>query len=69
MKIRALRGVCVGIEQHLKAGDIHETDPASSKFLVSIGAAEHVVDEPVPELPVIPDPVPDADEKTSRRGK
>lgn len=48
MKVRALRGVCVGVEQHLKAGDTHEIPEASLvKFLTGIGAVEIVKDEPV----------------------
>jgi len=40
MKVRALRGVCVGVDQHLKAGDIVDLDAASVVFLKSIGAVE-----------------------------
>ena len=47
MKIRALRGVCVGVERHLKAGDSADLDTAMVTFLVGIGAVEVVKDEPV----------------------
>lgn len=40
MKVTALRGVCIGIDQHLKAGDIADLDPATGKYLVSIGAVK-----------------------------
>jgi len=49
MKVRALRGVCVGVNRHLKPGDVDDIDAASVSFLVSIGAVEKVVDAPAPE--------------------
>lgn len=48
MKVFALRGVCVGVERHLKAGDIVDLEAALVTYLVSIGAVE-IVHEPVPE--------------------
>lgn len=46
MKVRALRGVCVGVDQHLRAGDVADLDTAAVQFLRSIGAVEPVTDEP-----------------------
>lgn len=40
MRFRALRGVCIGPGRHLAAGEDAELDPATSTFLVSIGAVE-----------------------------
>lgn len=48
MKVKALRGVCIGVDRHLKAGDIHDLDPALLAFLVGIGAVE-VVKEAIPK--------------------
>lgn len=59
MKFRALRGVCIGVDRHMKVGDVEDLDTATGQFLLSIGAIEKFV-EPVqsespksaPELPV-----------------
>lgn len=56
MRIRALRGVCIGVNQNLKVGAEADLDPAQVQFLTSIGAVE-VVPDPAPE----PDPAPAAD--------
>lgn len=53
MKVRALRGVCVGVARHLAAGDTAEIDATSVPFLVNIGAVELVKDEPAP----VPEPI------------
>ena len=45
MKVRALRGVCVGVDHHLVAGDVVDLDAAQVPFLVSIKAVEVVPDE------------------------
>lgn len=47
MKVKARRGVCIGVDRHLKAGDSADLDAAQVQFLVSIGAVEVVPDEPV----------------------
>lgn len=60
MKFRALRGVCIGVDRHLKAGDTVELDTATSQFLVSIRAIEPVKDEP---------PVESVPEKTGKKEK
>jgi hypothetical protein len=54
MKIKALRGVCIGIERHLKPGEEADLPPQEVQFLVSIGAVELVKDEPART----PDPEP-----------
>lgn len=73
MSHRATRGVCIGVDRHLKAGGLVPTDvdAATLQFLQSIGAVEAVPDEPVVEAlwqaaPV--DPKSDADQK-SETGK
>lgn len=63
MKVRALRGVCIGVDRHLKAGDTTDLDAAQVQFLVSIGAVEAVKD--VPEVK----PEPQAPEKSGRKEK
>lgn len=57
MKVRALRGVCIGVERHLKPGDTADLEPALVNFLVSIRAVEQVKDEPA--LPFKADAEPD----------
>lgn len=42
MKVKACRGVCVGVERHLVAGEVADLDAAQVQFLVSIGAVEVV---------------------------
>jgi hypothetical protein len=49
MKIRACRGVCIGVDRHLKPGDLADLDAAQVTFLVGIGAVERVPDEPEPK--------------------
>ena len=45
MKIRALRGVCIGVNRHLGVGDSADLDAATVTFLKSIGAVEVVPEE------------------------
>lgn len=40
MKVKALRGVCVGVNQHLIAGDVADLDAAMVTFLEGIGAVQ-----------------------------
>lgn len=58
MKVRALRGVCIGPGRHLAAGETEDLDPATVTFLVSIGAVEKVTapanDDPKPEIESVP---------------
>ncbi len=46
MKVMALRGVCIGVDRHLVAGQSTDLDAAMVQFLVSIGAVEVVKDAP-----------------------
>jgi len=50
MKVRALRGVCIGVDRHLQPGDEADLDAATVQFLTSIGAVAKV-DEPAPAEP------------------
>lgn len=54
MKVRALRGVCIGVDRNLAVGNEAELDPATGKFLASIGAVEEV--KPPPPAPA-PEPI------------
>jgi hypothetical protein len=55
-KVKAKRGVCIGVENNLAVGETADSvGPATAQFLVSIGAVELVQDEPAPA----PDPKPD----------
>jgi hypothetical protein len=58
MRVRALRGVCIGVGRHLQPGDTEDLDDATVQFLVSIGAVEPVKDAPAPvvEEPIKPPP-------------
>lgn len=61
-RVRALRGVCIGVEQHLKPLDVAEVDASTAQFLVSIGAVERF-----PEAPTTPDEsMPAPDESTPK---
>lgn len=44
--VRALRGVCIGVDRHLKPDETAEISAADVPFLTSIGAVELVPDEP-----------------------
>lgn len=78
MRVKALRGVCIGVDRHLKAGDSADLDAAMVTFLKSIGAVEIVPDEPKKPEPVHeveepepkkPEPVDEkkSDEKTKSK--
>jgi hypothetical protein len=47
MKVRALRGVCIGVERHLALGETADLEAPTAAYLVSIGAVAPVAD-PVP---------------------
>lgn len=79
MKVKALRGVCVGPGVHLAPGDFADLDPALVTFLVHIKAVEAVRDEP-PETPAPhlepiappkedPKPEPPPETPAPRRGR
>lgn len=48
MKVKAIRGVCIGVDRHMKPGDVEDLEAALVTFLVSIGAVEEF-HEPKPE--------------------
>jgi len=56
MKVRALRGVCIGVDRHLVPNETADLPAAEVQFLESIGAVERVI-EPVVEPAVVPDTV------------
>jgi hypothetical protein len=66
MKVRALRGVCIGVERHLVAGDTADLPPAEVPFLVSIKAVEVVKDEP-PPVPAPDPPQPTEPQPTPKK--
>lgn len=66
MKVRALRGVCIGVGRVLKPGDDPvELDAATAQFLVSIKAVEEAKDAPVKDEP----PVDSVPAKTGKKEK
>jgi hypothetical protein len=67
MKVRALRGVCVGVDRHLRAGDTADVDDASVQFLASIGAVEIVKDEPAPVPVEVQKPAPAPAKKSGKK--
>lgn len=50
MRVRAVRGVCVGSEDHLKPGEVRDLDAATAQYLVAIGAVTAVIDPPSPPV-------------------
>lgn len=70
IRVRALRGVCIGVNRHLARGDTADLEPATVSFLASIGAVERLADEaPKVEVPEdAPEAVPAA-AGASRRAK
>lgn len=61
MLVRAIRGVCVGVERHLAAGDTADLDPATGNYLIGIGAVEEAKPEPAkPEPAPIDEPPSDS---------
>lgn len=66
MRVKALRGVCIGVERHLVAGDTADLEPGLVTYLVGIGAVAPVKDEPQKpeppaEAPVAQEPPPPID--------
>lgn len=52
MRVKARRGVCIGVERHMKPGDIEDLgDAALVTFLTGIGAVELVPEDPPPPPP------------------
>ena len=65
MKVKALRGVCIGVDRHLKPGDTADLEAAQVTFLAGIGAVEKIP-EPVH---VEPELFKSAPEKTGKKEK
>lgn len=59
VKIKALRGLCLGVDRHLLPGEAGEVDAATSKWLVHIKAVEIIEEAPAKEEPA-PAPEPSA---------
>lgn len=68
MRIKARRGVCIGVDRHLQAGDLADLDAAQVQFLVSIGAVEVVPDAPAAEAAAVEEPS-EAKQKPGKREK
>lgn len=68
MRIKARRGVCIGVDRHLKAGDLADLDAAQVQFLVSIGAVEVVPDAPPAAAASVEEPA-EAKQKPGKQGK
>lgn len=72
MRVRALRGVCIGPGRHLKPegpdreGDV---DASTATFLVNIGAVEIVPDPPAPSPEVSTGPTDFATTAAAKVGK
>lgn len=54
MKVKALRGVCIGVDRHLAAGDTVDLEPGLVTYLVNIGAVALLKDEPPKPQPESP---------------
>ena len=50
MKVRALRGVCIGVERHLKPDEVADLDAAMGNYLIGIGAVEPFIEPPAPAV-------------------
>lgn len=66
MKVRALRGVCIGVDRHLGAGDVADLEAALAAFLISIKSVEAVVVDQEPE-PIESD-IPEVKSKPAKSG-
>jgi hypothetical protein len=57
VRVKALRGVCIGVDRHLAAGDVEPMDAALATYLAGIGAVEVLKDAaPVSdEVPYVDD--------------
>jgi hypothetical protein len=71
MKVKALRGVCIGVNRNLVSGESADLDPATVQFLINIGAVALDVEEPpVPEAPANePAPIHETSSKAGKSGK
>jgi len=58
MRVRALRGVCIGVGRHLSVGDVEDLDHNLVTYLSQIGAVERLPDPP-PVVESIPKSKPE----------
>jgi hypothetical protein len=70
MKVKALRGVCIGVNRNLISGETADLDPATVQFLINIGAVALVAEEPpAPEAPALePAPIHETSSKAGKTG-
>jgi hypothetical protein len=57
--VRAIRGVCISVDRHIKPGDVADVDAATAQFLVGIGAVERYVAPAPVATSVVADPEPE----------
>lgn len=69
MKVRALRGVCIGVERHLAPGEEAEVDAGSAHFLLSIRAVEEVKASPPAAEPAPTEITEEPPKKAARKEK
>ena len=71
MKVRALRGVCIGVDRHLQPDDVVDLEAAQVTFLKGIGAVEVVPDDTpaTPEATTNAKPGRSAKAATARKEK
>ena len=55
VKVRALRGVCIGPELHLAKDEEGSVDAGTAAFLVGINAVELVPEAPAPQASLLSD--------------
>jgi len=65
VRVKALRGVCIGVDRHLKPGDTVDLEPALVTYLVGIGAVEKIPEPLFPDEPAVK-PLP---EKAGKKEK
>lgn len=69
MRVKALRGVCIGVDRHMKPGDSADLDAATVTFLVGIGAVEKIAEAMPSLLPDEPETKPMPEKSGSRKEK
>lgn len=53
VKVRALRGFCIGAGENVAPGDVFEAEDYNAREWVGIGHVEKVVEAPAPPPPVV----------------
>jgi len=54
MNVQAIRGVCIGVGQHLAPGEAADIDTGTARFLIAIGAVQEAPADKLPPEPVTP---------------